>query len=314
LRELAQKKSLSISEYGIKEKINKKKVKIHTFTNEKDFYKFLGLQYIAPEIREGTQEVELAKNNKIPTLVELKDIKGDFHIHSNYPIKSSHDYGTANYSQIADKAIDLGYPYIGFSDHNPKVGGQSEGEIVNILSKRKNEINKQMKKKAIKYFIGLEVDILINGQIAVPKKGFEYLDYMIVSIHSAFHMNIKDMTERVIKGLSNKKVKILAHPTGRLIGKREGYELDWTKIFGFCAKNNIALEINSWPERLDLPDTLVIEALKADIKLVINTDSHDNSHMDNMFYGVSVARRGWAKKADIINTYSYKELKKWIRR
>ncbi|MEX1052645.1 MAG: PHP domain-containing protein, partial [Patescibacteria group bacterium] len=219
LRELAQKKSLSISEYGIKEE----KGKLHTFNNEKDFYNFLNLQYIPPEIREGTQEVELAKQNKIPLFIDLKDIKGDFHIHSSYPIKSSHDYGTANYSQIADKAIKLGYSYLGFSDHNPKISGQDEKDIVKILRKRKDTIKKQMKNKAIKYFIGLEVDILIDGKLAVPNEGFKYLDYMIVSIHSAFHMNIKDMTDRVLKGLSNEKVKILAHPTGRLIGKREGY-------------------------------------------------------------------------------------------
>lgn len=314
LRELAQKKNLSISEYGIKEVINNRKGVNHTFVDERSFYKFLELQYIPPEIREGTTEIELAKKNLIPKLIDLKDIKGDFHIHSNYQIRSSHDYGTASYSEIADRAIQLNYSYIGFSDHNPKVTGHNKQEIIEILKNRKVAIERQMKSKKLKYYIGLEVDILTDGRLAVPDEAFDYLDYMIVAIHSAFHMSQNDMTARVLKGLNNKKVKILAHPTGRLIGKRDGYELQWDKIFAYCKNNDIAIEINSWPERLDLPDNLVREAIQHKVKLIINTDSHDNSHMDNMFYGVSVARRGWAEKTDIINTYNYKDLDKWIRR
>ncbi|OGK31183.1 hypothetical protein A3F29_01655 [Candidatus Roizmanbacteria bacterium RIFCSPHIGHO2_12_FULL_33_9] len=314
LREFAQKKNLSISEYGIKEVINNRKGVNHTFVDEKSFYNFLELQYIPPEIREGTTEISLAKKNLIPKLVDLKDIKGDFHIHSNYQIRSSHDYGTASYSEIADRAIQLNYSYIGFSDHNPKVTGHNKQETIEILKNRKVEIERQMKSKDLKYYIGLEVDILTDGRLAVPDGAFDYLDYMIISIHSAFHMSQNDMTARVLKGLNNKKVKILAHPTGRLIGKRDGYELHWHQIFDYCKNNDIAIEINAWPERLDLPDNLVRQAIQHKVKLIINTDSHDNSHLDNMFYGVSVARRGWAEKTDIINTYNYKDIDKWIRR
>ncbi|MFH1827499.1 MAG: PHP domain-containing protein [bacterium] len=313
LREYAQKKGLSISEYGIKEIKKGKKMVNHVYANEKDLYNFLGLKYIPAEIREGTNEIEVFQKKALQ-LINLKDIKGDFHIHSNYQIKSSHDYGTASYSQIADYATKLKYDYVGFADHNPRITGHDKDDIIAILKKRKETIKNQMKGKKIKYFIGLEVDILTNGTLAIPQEGFKYLDYVVVGIHSSFSKGVKDMTNRVIKGLNNKKVKVLAHPTGRLIGKREGFELNWNKIFSFCKVRNIAIEINSWPERLDLPDTLVKKAINSGVKLIINTDAHDNSHMDNMFYGVSVARRGWAEKTDIINTYSIKDLEKWIRR
>lgn len=136
---------------------------------------------------------------------------------------------------------------------------------------------------------------------------------MIVGVHSSFGMNIKSMTKRVIKALENPKVKVLAHPTGRLLGKREGYELEWQTVFETCKKKNIAIEINSWPERLDLPDSLIIQAKKTGVNFIINTDAHANFHMDNMFYGVSVARRGWLQKSDIINSKSGDEFSKWLK-
>ena len=177
---------------------------------------------------------------------------------------------------------------------------------------RKSEIIRNQHSQ-VKSFIGLEVDILSDGRIALPEKAINYVDYLIVSIHSVFNLDTKSMTGRVLKALSYPKVKILGHPTGRLLGKREGYELDWEKIFTYCSNKNIALEINSWPDRLDLPDLLVREGLNFGVKFIINTDAHSNHQMDGMFYGVSVARRGWCEKNDIINTLTYKKLQKWLR-
>lgn len=316
LREYAQRKDLSISEFSIKETKTLNKISIHKFDNETKLYNFLGLQYIPPEIREGSNEIELAQKNNIPDLITTKDIKGDFHIHSSYDLKVSHDLGLNSYEELFLKAKELKYSYIGFSDHNTRFSNSSEKEILEILKKRNEFIHKTLNKHKnlnIDYFLGLEVDILTNGDLAIPKKALDLLDYAVVSIHSSFNMDTTTMTSRVIKALSNPKVKVLAHPTGRLLNKRDGYNLDWLKIFEICNKRNIALEINSWPERLDLSDSIIRQAVENKVKLIINTDSHAVSHMDNMQYGISIARRGWAKKSDIINSYNNKNLLKWIR-
>lgn len=314
LRAYALKQGFSLSEYGIKT-IKDKNPKVHQFSNEEDFYRFLGLQYIPPEIREGTDEIELAQKHKLPRLVELNDIKGDFHLHSSYNLQPSHDLGENSYQEIVEKAIDLNYRYLAFSEHNPSITNHTENQIVEILKKRKEYIVQKIMSKRferIKYFISLEVDILPDGRIALPKKALDYLDMIIVSIHSRFKMNKKEMTKRILRGLSYPKVKILAHPTGRLLGKREEIEADWNVIFAQCYKKNIALEINAYPERLDLPDNLVHQAILNKVKLVIDTDAHSIKEMENMFYGVAVARRGWAKKTDIINTMGYQAVKKWL--
>ena len=159
----------------------------------------------------------------------------------------------------------------------------------------------------------LEIDILTSGRLAVDDKALSLLDGAIVSIHSAFGMKKLDLTKRAIEGLSHPKAKILAHPTGRMLNDRSGYELDFEKIFEFCNKYNKALEINSWPNRLDLPDQLIKEATEKGIKLVINTDSHAASQMLLIKYGVAMARRGWAKKSDIVNTLGYNEFIRWLK-
>lgn len=311
LREYALSKGYSLNEYGFKT-VGKSEKPLKEFDDEKDLYGFLGLQFIPPEIREGTDEVVLARQNKISKLVELTDIKGDLHLHSSYDLKPSHDLGKNTYEEILDYAKEKKYEYVGFADHNPKISGLSKNKVLNILKKRKEFIDKTCKNHPVKYFVGLEVDILPSGEPAIPAGAEEYLDYMIVSVHSVFNMNVADMTKRVLKALAYPKVKILGHPTGRLLGSREGFELDWPQIFSFCAKKNIGIEINSWPERLDLPDTLVREAQQIGVSFVINTDAHANYQMDNMRYGVSVARRGWATKNDISNAKEYNEFRKWI--
>ncbi len=314
LREFALKKGYSLSEYGIKD-VKKKKLRL--FEGEEEFYKFLGLQFIPPELREGTNEIELARKNTIPELVKLEDIKGDLHLHSSYDLKPSHDLGKNSFVEIATLGNKLGYEYVGFSDHNPKISYLSEEEIVAIMEKRKKTIDQLLSIKKIEqsnYFIGIESDILSDGKLALPYKALEFVDYVIASIHSRFDMDSAAMTARVIKALETKKVRILGHPTGRLFGTRDGFQMEWEKIFATCKKNDIALEINCWPLRLDLPDSLVREAIESGVKLVISTDAHANSEMNSMFYGVEVARRGWAKKSDIMNTLPYQKFKEWLLR
>jgi len=313
LREFARKKGLSLSEYGIK-KI--KSNKLMKFSNEIDFYQKLGLDYIPPEIREDNGEIEAALSHNLPRLIKLKDIKGDLHLHSSYPIEPSHDLGKSTFEQMIKKANILGYQYLGFSEHNPSQNKHNEADFISILKDKRDYIDKlnysSSKKYDIKIFNGLEIDIKPDGNLAIPDKALTYLDYAIASIHTNFNINNKAMTNRIIKGLSHPKIKILGHPTGRKIQKREAYEADWDKIFEFCLKNNKALEINSWPERQDLPDTMVKRAIEAGVLLVINSDSHRVNHMDLMKYGVYVAQRGWAEKKDILNTKSTTDIKKFF--
>lgn len=158
----------------------------------------------------------------------------------------------------------------------------------------------------------LEVDISPNGQLPMPQESLNLLDGCLVAIHSTFQMDKQKMTQRVLNGLSNPVARIFAHPTGRLLEQREGYELDWDQIFNFCLEHDKALEINCYPNRLDLPDVLVREAVKRGVKLSLGTDSHQKDSLINMKYGVSVARRGWAEKKDIINTWSHSKLIEWL--
>jgi DNA polymerase (family 10) len=314
LRELALKKGLSLSEYGIKY-LKEKGQPTKAFATEEKFYQAIGLPWIPPEIREDLGEIEAAQDNRLPKLIELKDIKGDLHLHSNYPIEPSHDLGKNNFAEIIAKAEDLGYEYIGFSEHNPSQAKHSQEKIYEILQKRDEKIE-QLKSdiKNVRIFKLLETDILPNGDLAIDNRCLDILDGTIVAVHSVFNLNRNEMTKRIIAGLSHPKAKILAHPTGRLLNERSGYELDWEKIFAFCKQNNKALEINSWPERLDLPDSIIRLAVSAGVKMVIDTDSHAIWQMGLMKYGVAMARRGWATNNDILNTLSYNEFLEWLRK
>ena len=313
LREYALKKGLSLSEYGIKNLKSKNKA-LQKYAQEEDFYHAIGFQWIPPELREDTGEIELAIKGKIPKLIELKDIRGDFHIHSSFPIEPSHDLGLNDMEEMLKKASELGYEYLGFSEHNPSTSKHTNEQIYSLILNRNNYIDKIQKNiKNVRIFKLLEVDILPNGSLAIDNHSLDLLDAAIVSIHSVFNMDKAKMTERVIKGLSHKKAKILAHPTGRLLNTRSGYDLNWDRIFKFCKENEKALEINSWPQRLDLPDIIVKMAIEARVKMVIDTDSHSLTQMELQKYGVFVARRGWATKNDILNTMSYNNMVNWFR-
>lgn len=302
----------------IREKSEEKKLKpyedptLKIFDTEEKFYGYLGLPYIPPEIREGTTEIQAAIKNQIPKLIELKDIKGDFHMHTSFDIKTSHDVGLNSVEELVEKAKNLGYSYIGFSDHNPKMSGLSAKEASDILKERKLYFDQVLTNSSIPHFIGLEVDIMPSGELAFPEDALDYVDYLIVSLHSSLRMDIDTMTDRVLKALSYPKVKIFGHPTGRLLGKRDGADIRWEKIIPFVSEHNIALEVNSSPSRLDLPDVLVREAKEQGAKFFINTDAHAVEHMDFMKYGVYVARRGWLTKEDVINSGSIKDIKNWF--
>ena len=310
LRDFALKKGFSLSEYGIKDLKKLKSPKILKFRTEEEFYGFLGLEYILPELREDSGEIEASLMHKLPKLIMLEDIKGDLQMHSSDLQETSHDSGGDSIREMMEIGGMRGYEYIGISDHNPK-----KGSNLNLLTKRNqiiDHINSSKPKcRVIKL---LEVDILPSGGLPVPQQTLDELDGCLVSIHSSFSMNREMMTKRVLAGLANPVAKIFAHPTGRLLGSREGYELDWDQIFRFCLENDKALEINAYPNRLDLPDTLVREAVKRGVKLSLGTDAHNKEGLAMMAYGVSVARRGWAQAENIVNTMDFHEIITWMHR
>lgn len=324
LRELSLKKGLSLSERGIKplkEGTHKfkngtfnKELGLFQFEQEEDFYNALGLQWIPPELREGTGEIGLAETDTLPELVELTDVKGDLQIHSDFDIETSHDVGASSMKEIVDKALALNYEYIAFTEHNPSQKGHDAGDV-NHLIKLKKEVIEQLnysvkssvKGRTFKVFNSLEIDILPSGKLPVNDEGLNLLDFALVSIHSSFKLSKSEMTKRVLNALSHPKVKIFAHPTARLINKREGVDLDWDAIFDFSIKNRKIIEINADPHRLDLPDALVRQGKKYGVMFSFGTDSHHVDALMNMRYGVYVARRGGLASNDIINTRSLNE-------
>lgn len=315
LRSYGLTKGKSLNEYGVKDV---KTGRMRSFQTEEEFYKELGLSWIPPELREDKGEIEAAAAGTLPQLVTVKDIKGDVHIHTNYDLKSSHDVGVDPLEVYLNEAVRMGYEYIGLSDHNPKITDQSEKQIIEIMKRRKEYFEQQYsswvkKMSNMHIFTMCEVDIKPNGKLALPESAFDFVDAIIVSIHSSFTQPRKEMTARVIAALTaHPKVRIFGHPTGRLLTKREGVELDWKEVFSVCKERDIALEINAHPQRLDLPDTIVYDARKEGVRFCINTDSHAVSQMDMMRYGVSVARRGWATRRDIVNALGYNEFRKWL--
>src|SRR3990170_1584487 len=320
LREYALKKGLSVSDYGIYliDK-NRKRRQLKKFATEKDFYNFLGMEYIPPELREDNGEIEAALDRRLPTLVETQDIKGDFQIHSDFDIETSHDLGESSMQDIIKKASSLGYEYLAFTEHNPSQRHHNDRQKIDLLKKKRkvvDDINASLVEKhkgtVVKVFNSLEIDILPNGKLPVPDAGLETLDFALVSIHSSFRQAREIMTQRVISALSHPKCRIFAHPTARKLNDREGIDLDWEKVFQFCKENNKWLEVNADPMRLDLPDFLIKEALIHGIKLTMGTDAHHTDGLDNMKYAVATARRGWAEKKNIVNTRSLKEFEKML--
>lgn len=319
IRTLANQKNLSLSEDGVR-KVNRlqgtgdsgKTIQTET---EDEFYKQLGMQTPLPELREDTGEIEAALKHKLPNLVELKDIKGDLHLHSNYPIQNpSHGPGADSIEDIIKKAQDLKYELVGISDHPPGFSTSSKQETIDWVQKRTKFIQQlKSKTKSVRVLNGLEIDILGNGDLSVPEEALETLDFCIAGIHSGHRGSKEIITKRLLAALNSPHVDIISHPTNRLLNERESSEADWPEIFKAAAKNRKLLEINGFPDRLDLRDDLVREALKYGVKFIINTDAHKVEQMDNMRFGVSVARRGWATKKDIVNSWDWTKFSDWFK-
>lgn len=305
LRSFAQKKGLSISEHGIK---NEKTGKPTLYSSEKDVYEMLDLKFIEPELREDRGEIEVALEGQLPNLVELSDIRGDLHIHSKF------SDGLASVEELAKKALELKYEYIAIADHTESLGiagGANEGKF---LARRKEIEAVRKKFPNLKILDSCEVNIMSDGALDMKDEFLKSFDVVTASIHSGFSQSKEQITERLISSINNPFVDIIAHPTGRILNHRPGYEADWEEIFAACKKNKVALEINSHPNRLDLVDYLIIEAKKSNLLFAINTDLHSLGEFDNIRLGVYTARRGWLEKKDIINCMSYEKLKQCLRK
>ena len=293
LRRIAIKEGLKLNEYGLFK--NGRKIKGET---EEEIYERLKMDWIPPELREGEEEIELAQKHQLPKLTELNDIKGDFHCHSNW------NGGQNSIRQMAEKAISLGYEFLGIADHTKTLKIEN-GLDEKRLKEQRIEIdliNREFKEKGINFKIlqGSEVDILKNGTLDIKNETLKTLDYVSISIHSNFKMNIQDMTKRILKAMDNPYVKIFNHPTGMILGKREGYNVDIEQIIKKAKEKNIALEINSY--RLDLNYQLAKMAKKMGVKIVIGSDAHNTKELNDIKFGVYQARRAGLEKKDIINT------------
>lgn len=302
-RQIAIKKGMKLSEYGL---FRKKGDKYVCGKTEKEVYKKLGMQFIEPELRENRGEIEAALKNKLPKLIGYKDVKGDLQMHTEY------SDGADTVENMAKAAKEMGYEYIAITDHS-KSEHIAKGMDEKQLSKYMKEIDRVNKKlKGIRVLKGAEVDILKDGSLDYADKYLKKLDVVIAAVHSRFKSSEKEMTKRILKALENRYVHILAHPTGRLINAREPYAVNLGKVFDACRENNVWPEIDAFPSRLDLSDSNAKYAVEKGLKLVIDTDSHNADQLRYMEFGIATARRGWAQKKDIINALSWKRFEKLL--
>jgi DNA polymerase (family 10) len=303
MRSLAKKAGLKLNEYGLF-----KGTKLLACKDETELFERLGLEYIPPELREDQGEIEDAAKHKLPRLVEPGDIKGVFHVHSNY------SDGTATIEAMALAAKKLGYEYIGMADHSQSAayaGGLKPDEV----KKQHKEIdNLNAKHRGIRILKGIESDILTDGSLDYPDKVLALFDFVIISIHSKFNMSETEMTKRIIKGIKNKYASIVGHPTGRLLLAREGYKVNMHEMIDAAADRGVAIEINAHPQRLDLDWRYGKYAKSKGLKITIGPDAHGPEGLHDMSYGIGIARKGWFEKPDVLNCLDADGVVKYFKR
>lgn len=304
LRELAIKKGLKINEYGVFDvKIDRR----IAGESEQEIYQILDLPFILPELREDRGEIEAAQENRLPQLIEYSQIKGDLHLHTKW------SDGAHTIRQMAEAAKKKGYKYIAITDHSQSLkfaGGLTEERLREQIEEIQ-KLNQELSNFTV--FTGIEVDIKSDGSLDFSDEILSKLDVVIAAIHSGFKQESKIITGRIIKAMQNKFVNIIAHPTGRLIGFRESYNVDINKIMDVAAETGTVLEINAYPERLDLNDVYCRMAKDRGVQLAIETDAHSIDGLEFMNLGVDVARRGWLEEKDVINTLPLDKLLKRLK-
>jgi DNA polymerase (family 10) len=293
LRQRALKMGYTLSEYSLTDLETGKAV---AGKSEEEIYAKLKLEFIPPELRENLGEIEAAANHELPELLELSDIRGDVHMHT---IETD---GRNTIEEMAEAAQARGYQYMAITDHSKNLafanGLTDERALTHI--ERIRAVGKKM--KGIRIFAGIEVDILGDGSLDLSDSVLEQMDIVIASVHSQFNQDRDTMTERLLKAIANPNTSVIGHPTGRLLLRRDAYAFDLDAVLKAAAKRKVAMELNAYPDRLDLCDVHLRLARQHGVKIVINTDSHHTSHMEKIRYGVMQARRAWLTKEDVLNT------------
>src|ERR1035437_2712042 len=303
LRSLANERDWKLNEYGLFS--GKRRIAGAT---EEEVYKKLGLTYIPPELREDRGEIALAKANKLPHLVTVADMRGDLHVHSDWTA------GTASIEAMAAAAQACGYEYMALTDHSRRVA-MAHGLDPARVSRQIREVDKlNAKLKGFTILKGIEVDILKDGRLDLPDSILSRLDVVVASVHSFFDLAREAQTDRVVRAMENRHVSILGHPTGRLIGAREPYDIDMDRVISAAHDLGCYLEINAEPDRLDLNDIHAHAAKSKGVKVAVSTDAHSVNGFQYMRFGIDQARRGWLTADDVINTRSLAELRKLLKR
>jgi DNA polymerase (family 10) len=302
IRKMGMEKGLKINEYGV----FKDDQRIAGKT-EKEVFAQVGLPYIEPELRENRGELEAAQDNKLPQLIEIEDIRGDLHTHTD------ETDGRSSLEQMAQAAVAKGYEYLAICDHSKRVS-VSNGMDEKRLSEQIDQIERLNEKlDKIVLLKSIEVEILEDGSLDLPDRILKRLDLVVCAVHYKFRISREKQTERIIKGISNPYVTILSHPTGRLINRREPYELDMESLMKAAKDTGCALELNAQPERMDLNDLYCKMAKENGVMIVISTDAHSTDELNMMKYGIKQARRGWIEADDVLNTKNLQQLLKWIK-
>jgi DNA polymerase (family X) len=301
LRQRALKMGFTLNEYSLAKIEDDKPVARKT---EEEIYAKLKLDFIPPELRENLGEIEAAAGHTLPVLIELSDIRGDVHMHT---VETD---GRNTIEEMAEAARERGYEYMAITDHSKNLafanGLTDERALAHI--ERIRAVEKKM--KGIRIFAGIEVDILGDGSLDLSDSVLEQMDIVIASVHSLFNQDRATMTDRLLKAIANPNTSLIGHPTGRLLLRRDAYQFDLDAVLKVAAKHKVAMELNSYPDRLDLRDVHLRLAKQHGVKIVINTDSHHTSHMKKLRYGVTQARRAWLTKNDVLNTLPQQEFAK----
>jgi DNA polymerase (family 10) len=298
LRQRALKMGYTLNEYGLSRLEDSRRV---AGTTEDEIYSALRLDFIPPELRENCGEIEAAAEHKLPKLITVEDIRGEVHMHT---LETD---GRCTIEEMAQAAKERGYQYIAITDHSKNLAfanGLDDKRAVEHIA-RIRAANEQI--EGITIMAGIEVDILADGELDLSDSVLEQMDVIVASVHSAFNQEPQQMTDRLLRAIGNKNTSILGHPTGRLLLRRDAYQFDMDAILKAALQNRVAMELNAYPDRLDLNDVHLRMARERGVKIVINTDAHHTSHFEKIKYGILQARRAWLSPADVLNTLPEKE-------